>query len=49
MAGTVDKTTLKKLQKEFKTDTRIGDRLGVTRQVIWRLRQKYGIPRSKKH
>lgn len=45
----IGKTIIKKLQKELRTDSRIGDRLGVTRQKIWRLRQEYGIPRSRKH
>lgn len=44
----IGKTLLKKLQKQFKTDSRIGDHLGVSRQSIWKLRDSYGIPRSKR-
>lgn len=44
----VNKTQLKKLQKELKTDSRIGDYLGSSRQSVWRLRKKYGIPSLKR-
>lgn len=44
----VGKTELKKLQKQFITDSRIGDHLGVSRQTVWKLRDIYGIPRSKR-
>jgi len=42
------KTILRKLQKTLKTDSKIGDHLGISRQKVWRLRKEYGIPRSKK-
>jgi biotin operon repressor len=48
----INKTQLKKLQKELKTDSRIGDHLGITRQSVWKLRNSYGIPclkRTKKY
>ena len=32
-----------KLQKKFKTDARIGDQYGITRQAIHQLRKKYGV------
>ncbi|MDG5815496.1 helix-turn-helix domain-containing protein [Chitinispirillales bacterium ANBcel5] len=40
----VTKTELLRLQKKFKTDARIGDEFGITRQAIHQLRKKYGIP-----
>ena len=39
----ITKTQLVKLQKKFKTDAKIGDQFGITRQAIHQLRKKYGI------
>jgi biotin operon repressor len=44
----LSKAQLKKLQKQFRTDSRIGDQVGITRQAIWQLRKKYGISRCSK-
>ena len=32
------------LQKKLKTDQKIGEKFGITRQAIHQLRKKYGIP-----
>ena len=32
------------LQKKLKTDIKIGEKFGITRQAIFQLRKKYGIP-----
>lgn len=39
----ISKTELIKLQKKFKTDARIGEEFGITRQAVHQLRKKYGI------
>jgi len=40
----VNKQQLIALQKKLGTDQAIGEKLGVTRQAIHQLRNKYGIP-----
>lgn len=40
----ISKRELRRLQKEHKTDAKIGQTFGVTRQAIQQLRFKYGIP-----
>jgi len=40
---TVTKSELKKLQRKFSTDNAIGETLGVSRQAVHQLRNKYGI------
>jgi adenylate kinase len=40
----ISKTQLIKLQKKLKTDSKIGETFGITRQAIHQLRKKYGIP-----
>jgi hypothetical protein len=40
----ISKNELMKLQESLQTDQAIGKKLGVTRQAIHQLRQKYGIP-----
>jgi hypothetical protein len=39
----ISKVELIKLQKKFKTDARIGEEFGITRQAVHQLRKKYGI------
>lgn len=39
----ISKTQLIKLQKSLKTDAKIGEQYGITRQAIHQLRKKYGI------
>jgi DNA invertase Pin-like site-specific DNA recombinase len=39
----IAKSQLLKLQKKYKTDARIGELFGVTRQAVHQLRKKYGI------
>lgn len=39
----ISKTELIRLQKKFKTDARIGEEFGITRQAVHQLRKKYGI------
>ena len=39
----ISKTELIRLQKQLKTDARIGEKFGITRQAIHQLRKKYGI------
>lgn len=39
----ISKQELISLQKKFKTDARIGEQYGITRQAIHQLRKKYGI------
>jgi len=42
--GKISKGQLEKLQKKCKTDNAIGKLFGVSRQTIYQLRIKYGIP-----
>ena len=39
----ISKNELLRLQKKFKTDARIGEEFGITRQAVHQLRKKYGI------
>jgi DNA invertase Pin-like site-specific DNA recombinase len=39
----ISKSELIRLQKKFKTDARIGEEFGITRQAVHQLRKKYGI------
>lgn len=39
----ISKAELVRLQKKFKTDARIGEEFGITRQAVHQLRKKYGI------
>ncbi|MBD3393090.1 MAG: hypothetical protein GF418_13290 [Chitinivibrionales bacterium] len=39
----ISKSQLIKLQKQLKTDAKIGSRYGITRQAVHQLRKKYGI------
>lgn len=39
----ITKTQLVSLQKKFKTDAKIGEQFGITRQAIHQLRKKFGI------
>jgi hypothetical protein len=39
----ISKAELIRLQKKLKTDARIGEEFGITRQAIHQLRKKYGI------
>lgn len=39
----ISKAQLLKLQKKLKTDAKIGEQFGITRQAIHQLRKKYGI------
>lgn len=39
----ITKPELLRLQKKFKTDARIGEEFGITRQAVHQLRKKYGI------
>ncbi len=39
----ISKAELIRLQKKLKTDARIGDEFGITRQAVHQLRKKYGI------
>ncbi len=39
----ITKPELIRLQKKFKTDARIGEEFGITRQAVHQLRKKYGI------
>lgn len=39
----ISKNELIRLQKKFKTDARIGEEFGITRQAVHQLRKKYGI------
>ncbi len=39
----INKAQLVKLQKKLKTDAKIGEQFGITRQAIHQLRKKYGI------
>ncbi len=39
----ISKQELLRLQKKFKTDARIGEEFGITRQAVHQLRKKYGI------
>jgi hypothetical protein len=43
MMSKVTKTQLSKLQKTHKTDMRIGEALGVSRQAVHQLRRKFGV------
>jgi hypothetical protein len=40
----IKKNTLVGLQKKLKTDTAIGELFGITRQAVYQLRKRYGIP-----
>lgn len=42
----ISKAELIKLQKKLKTDARIGEEFGITRQAVHQLRKKYGIDSS---
>lgn len=46
MSTKVTKTQLTKLQKSLKTDERIGEALGLTRQSVHQLRKKFGVAPS---
>lgn len=39
----ISKQELIKLQKKLKTDAKIGEKFGITRQAVHQLRNKYGI------
>lgn len=39
----ISKAELIRLQKKFKTDARIGEEFGITRQAVHQLRKKYQI------
>jgi DNA invertase Pin-like site-specific DNA recombinase len=39
----ISKQELIKLQKQLKTDAKIGRKFGITRQAVHQLRNKYGI------
>lgn len=39
----ISKSELIKLQKKLKTDAKIGEEFGITRQAVHQLRKKYGI------
>jgi phage terminase large subunit len=39
----ISKSQLIKLQKQLKTDAKIGAKYGITRQAVHQLRKKYGI------
>lgn len=39
----ISKAELVRLQKKFKTDARIGEEFGITRQAVHQLRKKYSI------
>jgi len=39
----ISKSQLIKLQKKLKTDAKIGDQFGITRQAVHQLRKKYDI------
>jgi DNA invertase Pin-like site-specific DNA recombinase len=39
----ISKAELIRLQKKFKTDARIGEEFGITRQAVHQLRKKYEI------
>jgi DNA invertase Pin-like site-specific DNA recombinase len=39
----ISKAELVRLQKKFKTDARIGEEFGITRQAVHQLRKKYAI------
>lgn len=39
----ITKAQLIRLQKRFKTDAKIGEQFGITRQAVHQLRKKYGI------
>jgi len=40
----ISKQVLLKLQKKLKVDSKIGAEFGITRQAVYQLRVKYGIP-----
>ena len=40
----IKKSMLTSLQKKLITDTAIGSRFGITRQAVYQLRKRYGIP-----
>jgi hypothetical protein len=39
----INKEQLIRLQKKYRTDAKIGEQFGITRQAIHQLRKKYGI------
>jgi DNA invertase Pin-like site-specific DNA recombinase len=39
----ISKSQLVTLQKQLKTDAKIGDKFGITRQAVHQLRKKYGV------
>jgi hypothetical protein len=39
----ISKAQLVRLQKKLKTDAKIGEQYGITRQAVHQLRKKYGI------
>jgi hypothetical protein len=39
----ISKSQLAKLQKKYRTDAKIGEQFGITRQAVHQLRKKYGI------
>lgn len=39
----ISKSQLIKLQKKLKTDAKIGEQFGISRQAVHQLRKKYGI------
>lgn len=39
----ISKSELIRLQKKLKTDAKIGEEFGITRQAVHQLRKKYGI------
>lgn len=39
----ISKEQLIKLQKKYRTDAKIGEQFGITRQAVHQLRKKYGI------
>lgn len=40
----ITKAQLIKLQKSLKTDEKIGEKYGITRQAVFQMRRVYGIP-----
>lgn len=45
----IGKKQLEQLMKRYYTDSAVGGRLGVSRQAIYKLRKKYGIPAGARH
>lgn len=40
----ISKSQLIRLQKTLKTDQKIGEKFGITRQAVYQIRNLYGIP-----